>query len=179
MRKRRKTRWLLLCLKITCQPQNPHPWLSNKWMRFSSIKDVDDQGIDSPWNLASHSDEDINAICDMIKRSCGSLVLKYQTGSHISVLVAKNLKLVAFLFKMMEHCSRTFDKICQQHRCAEVPASIGTVTKETRWYWGAQVYKNNWEKITFSVQCSVALIVFDWLSPQVSSNHSKSKHYTV
>ena len=66
------------------------------------LKLVEDQGIDSPWTLASLSDEDITAICDMINRPSGLVSGKtLDRGNPISVLAAKNLKLVAFLFMTM------------------------------------------------------------------------------
>ena len=75
-----------------------------------TMKLVSDQGKDSPWTLASLSDEDITAICNMIQRSC-SLVSekKLDRGNQISILAAKNLKLAAFMFKMMEHRSKSDD----------------------------------------------------------------------
>ena len=73
------------------------------------LKLVEDQGIDSPWMLASLSDEDITTVCDVIHRP-GELVngKTPDRGSQISVLAAKNLKLVAFTFKTMEHCSKDY-----------------------------------------------------------------------
>ena len=58
------------------------------------LKLVEDQGIDSLWTLASLSDEDIAAICDVIHRP-GGLVSKktLDRGNQISVLATKNLKL--------------------------------------------------------------------------------------
>ena len=69
---------------------------------------VYDQGIDSPWTIASLSDEDITVIWDVIRRP-GSLVGSKvpHRVNHISFLEVKNLKLTSFMFKPMEHCSRT------------------------------------------------------------------------
>ena len=66
---------------------------------------MDDQGIDSPRTLASLFDKDITAICDVTRRP-GGLVSGNtpDRGNQISVLVTKNLKLAAFMFKLMECC---------------------------------------------------------------------------
>ena len=73
------------------------------------LKLLDDQGIDSPQTLASLSDEDIATICNMICRP-GRLVggKTLDRGNQISFLTAKNLKLTAFMFKTMEHCSKDY-----------------------------------------------------------------------
>ena len=74
---------------------------------------VDDQGISSPWTLSSLSDEDITAICNVM-RWPGNLVSGKMPdrGNQISVLAANNLKLMAFMFKMMECCSKADDSGC-------------------------------------------------------------------
>ena len=77
------------------------------------LKLVDDQGIDSPQTPASLSDE-LNGL--MSGKTLG--------GNQISVLAAKNLKLVAFMFKTMEHCSKDYriqdvnrtSVLCYQHQ---------------------------------------------------------------
>ena len=70
---------------------------------------VDDHGIDSPWTLASLSDKDITTICDLIRRPGGLVSHKTSVRENsISVLAAKNLSLIAFMFKMMEHCSMAY-----------------------------------------------------------------------
>ena len=49
------------------------------------------------------SDEDIAAICDVIRRPGGFVRSKMsERGEQISVLAAKNLKLAVFMFKLME-----------------------------------------------------------------------------
>ena len=73
------------------------------------LKLVEDQEIDSPWILASLSNDDIAAICDMIHRPGGLVSGKTpDKGNKISVMAAKNLKLVAFMFKTMEYCSKDY-----------------------------------------------------------------------
>ena len=75
-----------------------------------SIKLVVDQGIDSPWTLASLSDEDIVIVCNVSKRTGGLAGSKMPDWENqISILAAKNLKLAAFMFKLMEHCSKACD----------------------------------------------------------------------
>ena len=75
------------------------------------LKLVDDQGIDSPWTLASLSNEDIAAIYNVIHRPVGLVSGKTSNrGNQISVLAATNLKLAVFTVKTMKHCSR--DNIC-------------------------------------------------------------------
>ena len=63
-----------------------------------------------PLTSASLSDEDISAICKVIIRP-GGLVGKRMPDrrNQISVLVTKNLKLVTFMFKMMEHHSKPYN----------------------------------------------------------------------
>ena len=57
------------------------------------MKLVDDQVMDSPWSLASISDEDIAAIYDVICRFNG-------------LMSGKTPDMGARLFKAMEHSSR-------------------------------------------------------------------------
>ena len=72
-----------------------------------AIKLVADQGINSSWILASLSHEDIVAICDVIHRPRKLVSGKTpDRGDQISVLATKNLKLMAFMFKTMECCSK-------------------------------------------------------------------------
>ena len=78
-----------------------------------AMKLVDDQGIDSPWTLASLFDEDIVTICDMIRRPGGLVSGKtLGRGNQISILVVKNLKLAAFMFKTMECYSKAYGIRC-------------------------------------------------------------------
>ena len=68
-------------------------------------------------------------------------------GNKISVLVAKNLKLAAFMFKIMECCSKAYDIRCvnntsvlqYQHEW-ELQQKKADDTKVPK------VDKNNWEK---------------------------------
>ena len=70
---------------------------------------VEDQGADSPRALASLSDDNITAICDLIRKS-GSIVSGKMTnmGNQIFTL-AKNLKLTMLMFKTIECCSKPYD----------------------------------------------------------------------
>ena len=88
---------------------------------------MDDQGIDSSWNLAKLSDEIITMFCDVIRRP-GSLVSGKMPDrrNQISVLMAKNLKLTAFMFKMIKRFSKAYDI---QH--VSVLASMGAGAEET------------------------------------------------
>ena len=73
------------------------------------LKLVDYQGIDSPQTLASLSDEEITEIFDIIYRPGGLVSRKTpDRGDKSSVLTMKNLKLLAFMFKTMEHCSKDY-----------------------------------------------------------------------
>ena len=74
------------------------------------LKLVADQGIDSSYTLASLSDEDITNICNMIQWPGGLASSRKAPNrwDQISVLAAKNLKLLMFMFKMMEHCSQDY-----------------------------------------------------------------------
>ena len=70
---------------------------------------MEDQGADSPRALASLSDDNITAICDLIRKS-GSIVSGKMTnmGNQIFTL-AKNLKLTMLMFKTIECCSKPYD----------------------------------------------------------------------
>ena len=73
------------------------------------LKLVEDKGIDFPQTLASLSDEDIATIYDMVCRPCGLVSGKtLDRGIQISVPAAKNLKLMEFMFKTMEHGSKDY-----------------------------------------------------------------------
>ena len=74
---------------------------------------MDDQGIGSIRILASLSDKNITVFCDVIRRPGGLVGGKMpDRGNQISVLMMKNLKLTAFIFKMMEYCSRIYGMRC-------------------------------------------------------------------
>ena len=67
------------------------------------MKLVDNQGIGFSQILASLSDEDIAAICDVIRRPGGLVSCKTPNrGNQISFRAAKNLKLAAFIFKSIK-----------------------------------------------------------------------------
>ena len=68
------------------------------------------QGIDSPWTLASLSDEDIAISDDMICRFNGLMSGKTpDRGNWITVLPMKNSKLMVLMFNTIEHSSRDFE----------------------------------------------------------------------
>ena len=71
---------------------------------------VEDQGIDFPRTLASQTDNNITAICDVIRRP-GRLVSERMPDreNQIFVPVEKNLELTVFMFKTMEHCLKPSD----------------------------------------------------------------------
>ena len=85
-------------------------------LRFSQLvtqKLVDDQGIDSPRTLTDFSDLEIATICNVIRMPGGLVSGKMpDSKNQISILIAKNLELAAFMFKMMECCSRTYGMRC-------------------------------------------------------------------
>ena len=98
-----------------------------------AIKLVYGQGIDSPWTLASLSDEDIIAVCNVIHRPGGLVSGKtLDKGNQISILAMKNLKLTAIIFKIMEHCSKDYST------SVAVPVSMGARIEKDRQGWGAQ-----------------------------------------
>ena len=69
-----------------------------------------DQGTDFPMTLASLSDHDITAIYDAIERPGGLVSGRMpDRRSQISILAAENLKLAAFMSKMMEQCHKPED----------------------------------------------------------------------
>ena len=74
---------------------------------------VDDQGIVSSLSLASLSDEIIATIGNVIRWpvSLVSRNMPYMRN-QISFLVAKNLKLAAFMFKLMKLCSKPYNIRC-------------------------------------------------------------------
>ena len=79
-----------------------------------AMKLVDDQGIDSPWTLASISDKDITTICNMSQRPGGfaSSGKMLDRENQISICAMKNLMLAAFTLKLMEHCSKDINIRC-------------------------------------------------------------------
>ena len=69
----------------------------------------EDQELDSPWTLASLSDEGISTIYEVICRFNGLVSGKtVDKGNQITVLPMKNPKLVVLMFNTMEHCSRDY-----------------------------------------------------------------------
>ena len=61
----------------------------------------------SPWTLANLLDEDITAICDVIRMPDGLMGRRAPDREiQISILEAKNLKLAVFIFKSMENCPK-------------------------------------------------------------------------
>ena len=64
---------------------------------------MEDQGIDSPLSLASLFDEDITAICDVMRRPGGQVGGRTpDRREQISILMAKNIKLTEFIFNLIE-----------------------------------------------------------------------------
>ena len=115
--------WLRQC----CAPSLPQTIVEDMEEMFLGLcfsqavamKQLDDQGIDSPWTLASLSDEVITAICDMIHRP-GRLVSgkTLDRGNQISALATKNLKLAAFMFKTLSTVPRTMiSDVSTAHLC--------------------------------------------------------------
>ena len=109
---------------------------------------MDDQQIDSPWTLASLSNEDIAATCDMIGRP-GGLVsgMTPDRGNQISILAVKKLKLAAFMFKMMKNCSKAYDIGCFNSTCVlNYQLQWELEQKKTDDAEAPKVDKNNWAK---------------------------------
>ena len=78
-----------------------------------AMKLVNDKEIDSPLTLASLSDENTATICNIIRRPGSSVNRKMpDRGNQSSILAANNLKLTAFMFKMMELFSNDYDIGC-------------------------------------------------------------------
>ena len=95
------------CLPLTIIKQMVEMLLRLGFSQTVAQMLVKDQGIDSLCTLASLSDEDI-MVCDIIRRPIG-LGSGKTPGKQISILVAKNLKFAALMFKLMEHCSKADD----------------------------------------------------------------------
>ena len=107
-------------LPVACTPAVPslpptkvkemeEMFLSLRFSQAVVLKLVEYQGIDSPLTLASLSDDNITAICDVIYRPGGLVSRKTKgRGNQISVLAIKNLKLMAFMFKTMEYYSNAY-----------------------------------------------------------------------
>ena len=69
---------------------------------------LDDKGIHSPWTIASLSDKEF-VIISMIREPGGLVSDKMpESGNQISIIIAKNLKLAVFMFKMMKCCSKAY-----------------------------------------------------------------------
>ena len=132
-------------------------------LRFSqtvAMKLVDDQGIVSPWTIASISDEDIATVWDVIRRPGGLVSSKMpDRENRISIPVAKNLELSAFMFKSMEHCSKAYSikhvnssSVLQyQHQCKLEQKK----TDDTKML---KVDKNNWAKTMKNIVLHLKLV---------------------
>ena len=124
------------------------------------LKLVDDQGIDSPWTLASLSDENIATICGRLHRPNGLVSGKtLERCNQISVLAIKNLKLAVFMFKTMEHCSKDY-RIQDINR-------ISVLHYQHQWELeqrksddieAPKVYKNNWAKTMENIVVYLKLV---------------------
>ena len=106
-------------------------FLSLVFNQIMAEKLVYDQGTYSPQTLASLSNKENMWLSG-----------QQNTGkeSQISVLAAKNLKLTVFMFKSMEHCSKTND--IRHVDSATVLESMRAETEETRWHWDTQREEN-------------------------------------
>ena len=114
----------VMALLVSCTPAAPSPpaaiikELKEMILRLGfsqtvAMKLVDDQGMDSQQTLACLSDKDTITICDMIHRPGGLVSMKtLDRGNQISVLATKKLKLMAFMFNTMKHCSKDYEIIC-------------------------------------------------------------------
>ena len=90
------------CLLPTSNEEMEEMFLRLGFSQTVAIKLVDDQGIDSPWTLASLSDEDIAAVCNVICRPCRLVRRKTLVrGNQISILVTKSLKLTALMLTLL------------------------------------------------------------------------------
>ena len=148
------------CLPLTIIKQMEEMFFNLGFSQVVAEKLVYDQGIDSPWILASLSDKNITVICDVIRR-CGELVGSKTPDreNQISVLAAKALKLAAFMLKMLENCSRAYDIRCinstsllmYQHQW-ELKQKKSDNLKEPK------VGKNNWAKTTENIVLHIKLI---------------------
>ena len=76
-------------------------------------------------------------------------------GSQISIFVAEKLKLVAFIFEMMEHCSKSYNIFCE---CFIVPASMGHGAEKDRQPQGVQRSKHNWAKMMDAIVLYLKLV---------------------
>ena len=101
-----------------------------------AMKLVDDQEIFSSKTLASLSDKDIAAICNVIRRPDGLVSGKMpERGNQISILAAKNLKLTAFIIQLMKCCSRSMTlSLSTPYLCCKTRISgIWNRRKQTMW----------------------------------------------
>ena len=123
-------------------------------------KPVEDQGIISPWILASLFDEDITTICDIIRRPEGLVNgRKLDKGNLISALVAKNLMLAAFMFKSMKNCSKAYDiRHVDSTSVLHYQHKWELEQKKTDILMALKVGINNWEKTMENIMLHMKLI---------------------
>ena len=136
--------------------------------------------IDSLWTLASLSEENIAAICNVIHRPHGLVSGKTpDRGSQISVLAIKNLKLMAFMFKTIEHCSNDYriqdinitSVLCYQYQCKLEQKKSDDIE-------APKVNKNNWAKNVENIVMYLKLMrgIREALLAYVVRNHVKVAH---
>ena len=88
-------------LPLTINDEIKIMFLTLGYSQAMGQKPVEDQGIDSSWTLTSLFVDNVSAICEVIKRPDGIVSRKIpHRANQISVLVAKNVKLTTFMFKM-------------------------------------------------------------------------------
>ena len=93
------------------------------------MKLVDDKRIDSPWTLASLSDDNIATICNVIFRLGEP---NFYPGHEESPTTSIHVQDNGALFQGLQ------DLMHQQHICAAIPAPMGAGTEENRHCQGAQ-----------------------------------------
>ena len=150
---RRRRRLRLCCLLDAYKPTKSMPptiieEMEETFLRLSfsktvAMKLVDDQGTDSPWTLASLSDEYIATFFHVI-RMPGKMPNR---GHQISVLAGKNLKHAALMFQSMECCSRIYDiKHVNSTSVLQCKHQWELEQKKTNATDAHKVDKNNWAK---------------------------------
>ena len=92
-------------------------WRERMFLRLCFSQTVatkleEDQGIYSPWTLASLFDETIATVHDMFCRFIGLVSGKTPDKGNQITVPMKNPKLVAFMFNTMEHCFRDYEIRC-------------------------------------------------------------------
>ena len=124
------------------------------------MKLVDVKGIDSTWTLASLSDEDIATNWDMIRRPCGLVSSKMPNRENRISIPSNNLKLTAFMFKMMKHCSKACDIGCVNNTFVlQHQHQWELEQKKTDNAEAPKVDKSNWAKTMENTVLHLKLII--------------------